>query len=288
MVDRGLHRPLDHWREGKPEVIVLATDWSARGDRPLDRAIQLAHYWGAWLIIFTVVETVPPDTHWSTLEAEIKARIFEEMPSRDVRFHIDVGRGDVASQVLEIAAEMRADLIVTGVARRDHVGDYLLGTSVDALVRRTATPLLVVKSRPRNGYARIMATTDYTHCSIHTLDVMPAFPRAEATLVHAYRPPVATILTGDVATAPVPETELAERKSFLDMLNPELRSRLETTSIGGLPWEALSAAVRDRRFDLAVVERHGGNSIGRALLGGMAQKLLGALPCDVLVVPHPG
>lgn len=281
------HDPLAQWQAGKPKVIVLATDWSARGDRPLDRAIQLAHYWNAWLVVLTVVEEAVSDADWASLEAQIKARIFEEMPSRDVRFHIDVARGNVAEQVLAVAATSKADLLVTGVAHRDHFGEFVLGTAVDELVSTTTAPLLVVKSRPRNGYAHIVAATDYNEKSGHALMVLPAFPRAEVTLAHAYLPSLTTILAGDDANVPVPPSELVAREAFLAVLDPELRSRVEAASIGGLPWEALASAVQEKHFDLALVERHHRNWVGRALIGGMAQKLLGALPCDVMVVPEP-
>jgi nucleotide-binding universal stress UspA family protein len=282
------HVPLANWRSGKPKVIVLATDWSARGDRPLDRAIQLANYWGAWLAVLTVVEEPVPDDEWEHLEAQIKARLFEEMPSRDVRFHIDVARGDVAEKVIEVAYDKRADLVVTGVAHRDHLGEFVLGTTVDELVATTSTPLLVVKSRPHNGYAHILATTDYTEGSAYALDVLPAFPRAEVTLAHAYRPAISAILAGDASNAPVPQSEISAREAFLAAIHPELRKRVNVASIGGLPWEALASVVREKRLDLALVERHGRSWVGRALIGGMAQKLLGALPCDVLVIPEPG
>jgi nucleotide-binding universal stress UspA family protein len=277
---------LGHWREGRPRVIVVATDWSARGDRPLDRAIQLAHYWDALLVIATVVEAPPPDAEWAALEARIKARIFEEMPSRDVRFHIDVGKGDVAASVLAVAAAKNADLIVAGVAHYDHVAEYVLGSAVDQLVRAAAVPVLVVKCRPRNGYARIMVTTDYSPCSAGALDLLPAFPRAEVAVVHA-RPPEALAFWPH-PSAPLPTMEddrSSDSRRFLADVDPALRVRLHAASIAGAPSDALAALAHERKFDLALVDRHGHGRIGRALIGSTAEKLLSSLPCDVMVVP---
>lgn len=279
-------RRLDRWRAGRPRVIVLATDWSARGDRPLDRAIQLAYYWDALLVVTTVVEAPPPDVEWAELEARIKARIFEEMPSRDVRFHIDVGKGDVAGSVLAVAAAMDADLIVAGVAHYDHVAEYVLGSAVDQLVRTAAVPVLVVKSRPRNGYARIMVTTDYSPCSAGALDLLPAFPRAEVAVVHARPPEALPLWPRPAAPRPILEDDSSsDSRRFLAAVDPALRARLHAASIAGPPADALAALARERKFDLALVDRHGHGGIGRALIGSTAEELLSSLPCDVMVVP---
>lgn len=278
---------LARWRAGRPELIVLATDWSARGDRPLDRAIQLAHYWNALLVVLTVVEEPVPDDEWDGLEERIKARIFEEMPSREAPFHIDVAIGDVADNVLELARTKQADLVVTGVAHRDHLGDFVLGTAVERLVRASAIPVLVVKCRPRNGYSRIMAATDYSAPSAHARSILPAFPRAEVTLIHARAPGWEDMFSPEASGEPLPEAELREREAFLSRIEPAVRERLRALSIAGLPSPALEAAVRNEHFDLALIDRYGRSRVRRALIGSMAEKLFGALPCDVMIVPEP-
>lgn len=278
---------LAHWSAGRPEVILLATDWSARGDRPLDRAIQLAHYWNALLVVLTVIEGPVPEDDWDNLEAKFKLRIFEEMPSRDVRFHIDVAQGDVADAVMEVAGEKQADLIVTGVAHCDHLGEFVLGTAVDRLVRAAEIPTLVVKCRPRNGYARIMAATDFSVPSAHALRVLPAFPRAEVTLVHARAPQLRDMFSNGSADDPIPAEEVQEREAFLSTIEPATRDRLQLLSVAGLPADALAASVRARKFDLALIDRYGRGGVKRALIGSTAEKLLAALPCDVMIVPEP-
>lgn len=278
---------LAHWSVGKPEVIVLATDWSARCDRPLDRAIQLAYYWNALLVVLTVVEQPVSEADWVDLEGRIKARIFEEMPSRNVRFHIDVTQGDVADQVMEVARAKQADLIVTGVAHRDHVGEFVLGTAVERLVRTSGIPILVVKCRPQRGYTRIMAATDYSVPSAYALGILPAFPRAEVTLVHARVPGWEYVFADDTADRPVSAEEIRARESFLRRIDPVTRERLQLLSIDGLPTDALAASVRARKFDLALIDRYGNSSVRRALIGSTAEKLLAALPCDVMIVPEP-
>ena len=50
------------WLNGPPTRVLLATDLSARCDRALDRAVQLAQQWQAQLVAVNVAEsTQTPD-----------------------------------------------------------------------------------------------------------------------------------------------------------------------------------------------------------------------------------
>src|SRR3546814_4410211 len=78
-------------------------------------------------------------------------------------------------------------LIVTGVARYNSIGDYLLGTVVDHIVRRAQAPVLVGRRRPAHPYRRIVVATDLSDCSrAALLSAARLFPGADFTLVHAF------------------------------------------------------------------------------------------------------
>jgi len=62
-----------------PRTVLLASDFSARCDRPLDRAMQLAHAWSGRLIVAHILENPPvgaptPDIEelGQTLQAELR------------------------------------------------------------------------------------------------------------------------------------------------------------------------------------------------------------------------
>lgn len=278
---------LGSWRAGNPRTVLLATDLSARCDRPLERAIRLARQWDARLVALHVVEQVPSGEDEASVTARLKAVMFEEVTARDRGFHLEVRFGSVIDNVLEVAADVRADLIVTGIARYNELGDYLIGTTVDRLVRASAVPVLVVKGRVRRDYQKLLAATDYSDCSALALETLPAFPRAAATLIHAYDVPFG----GRVAWAPtiedIREGDRAAADEFVATLAPGIRSRLQVVTEFGPVAEVLVRAVREHGFDLAVVGTHGTGGLGRALIGSTAGLLLGALPCDVLMVPAP-
>lgn len=276
--------PLAAWGAGTPRTILLATDRSARCDRALDRAVQLARHWEARLIVLNVLERVPDGADGGELVQRLKAQLFRDMPEL-IPFQVEVRIGSVAETVLETAETAAADLIVTGVARYNELGDYILGTTVDRLVRASRAPVLVVKGRVRGDYAKLMFGCDYSEGSARALQALPAFPRAKAALVHAYHVPFEGFVSRTENEAEVRERDVKECEAFLDSLAPTIRDRLAVVNRYGSACEVLTRAVQDDWFDLAVVGTHGKNGLGRVLIGSTAEALLACLPCDVLVVP---
>src|SRR3546814_19402178 len=58
-----------------------------------------------------------------------------------------IRRGSAPKMLATIAAERASDLIVTGVARYNSIGDYFLGTAVDHIIRNAAQPVLRSEER---------------------------------------------------------------------------------------------------------------------------------------------
>jgi nucleotide-binding universal stress UspA family protein len=274
-----------NWTEGRPQVVLLATDRSARCDRPLDRAVQLAHSWDAQLVVLHVVEKLRKGEDAASVAADLKARLLEEVPTRQAPFRVEVRFGSVPETVLATATDVGADLIVTGVARYNEVGDYILGTTVDLLVRKSPIPVLVVKRRASQDYARILAASDYSDCSAQALEVLPAFPNAEAVVIHAYHVPFEGFIDTDANAAEFRDHYAAESAAFRARLSQPNASNLTIEDRYGETCSVLARAVRDEEFELAVIATHGRTGLGRALIGSTAEALLGCLPCDVLVVP---
>lgn len=278
--------PLANWAAGAPRTIMLATDQSARCDRALDRTVQLARQWGARLIISNVIERVPAGASAAELVSRRKAQLFDDVPKL-VPFEVDVRTGPVGETVLAVAAEAGADLIITGVARYNDVGDYVLGTTVDRLARAARAPVLVVKGRARAGYRKLLFATDYSDCAARALQVLPAFPGAEATLVHAYHVPFEGFISREANEAEFRERDGDEAAAFLGRAAPPIRDRLKVANRYGSTCEVLTRAVMDEGFDLSVVATHGKGGLGQGLIGSTGEALLACLPSDVLMVPVP-
>src|SRR3546814_17395754 len=102
----------------------------------------------------------------------------------------DVCSSDLPKVLAQIAAERGSDLIVTGVARYNGIGDYLLGTAVDHIVRNAHAPALVVRCRATGPYERVVVATDLSDCSrAALLFAASLFPGSALTVVHAFTVP---------------------------------------------------------------------------------------------------
>lgn len=276
---------------GFPNPILFATDFSGRCDRPLERALGLARHWRSKLVLLHVLE--PPHTDLTDEEREVEeARITNKLrthaDSSGVNVETRITHGPVAATIAKVAEEVEAGLIVTGVARYDELGDFILGTTVDRLVRRSHVPVLVVKEKPRSDYRSLLIATDFSNGSATALELaVQFFPEAALNLAHAYHVPFEPVL-GREAQAPALQARIAEElDDFLHFLHvPEdVRDRIDFHLDYGETAPVISGLARSVEADLAVIGAHGKSGFVAATIGNNAKVLLESLSCDVMLVP---
>src|SRR5690554_6939189 len=163
----------------EPAEILLASDFSARSDRPLACALQLAAQTSSALTIAHVLEKsggIP--------DAPMVERLRLQLPPEAQTAELVVRTGSAPKTLAAIAAERGSDLIVTGVARYNSIGDYVLGTAVDHIVRNADAPVLVVRRRTDGPYRHIVTATDFSDCSrAALLAAARLFPDIRITIV---------------------------------------------------------------------------------------------------------
>lgn len=286
------------WMSGPPARLLLATDLSARCDRALDRAAQLAAAWRAELVVLNVLG-VPevPDRMlvWAAAKGDeqhtliARRQIHRDLAGLDIRTSVHIARGDAASAIRETAADTGCGLIVTGMARNEIFGRFLLGATVERLARTVPQPLLVVRNRARGAYRRILVATDFSDSSRHALHAAARlFPDRELILYHAYTIP----LSGAADTAPkarAPVIEAGECAAFIaaSELPAEVRGRLQVVIEQGPLETTLSRYVREHDIEVAVMGTHGRGGVMSILIGSTAARLLDWLPCDTMIVREP-
>ena len=136
-------------------TILHPTDFSDRSEYALGLACALARDYGARLIVLHVIEAaaaaaygeviVPVDPEPLRAAAQEQlARL--EVPQANVRAERRLEQGDAVAEILRVAQEVNADLVVMGTHGRTGLGRLLMGSVTEQVVRRAPCPVLTVKT----------------------------------------------------------------------------------------------------------------------------------------------
>ncbi len=260
--------------------VLLASDFTARSDRPLDRAAQIAEQHRGSLVIAHVLEksTKAPDD-------SVVEQLRVDLPDALRDAELVVRHGSAPKELAAVALERGSDLIVTGVARYNSLGDYFLGTAVDHIIRNAQQPVLVVRRRPTAPYRRLLVATDLSDCSrAALLAAASLFPEAAITLVHAFHVPYEGWLKSEDVKADI-QVEAGEGlEAFLAALDQAVRTRLNPRLVEGEIGTAVVNALSETHSDLLVLGTHGRSGFSHATMGSHAEALLSLVNVDVLVV----
>lgn len=264
--------------------ILLASDFSPRSDRALDRALKLSGEWSAPLAILHVEE--PPESQGKPADL-IRDELRGELPPQASTAELVIRIGSLPTVLVAEATERHSALIVTGVARHNSIGDYILGTSVDYIVRKASVPVLVVRRRADRSYGTVIVATDFSDCSRRALTVAADFfPQAGLRLLHAYPGP--GVRMNFEGKSEHHEAEARERMAaFLEAarLPAETARRIETELDEGGISSAIERCRRATGAELVVLGRTGRKEIVQALLGSKAETILNSVHADILIVP---
>lgn len=142
------------------QSIVLATDFSVGSEAALRYAASLAQHGDARLTIVHVVEPIPVGHdplvggsfdiigYRAQLERDAMTTLKKVIPDW-VRLGCEteevVLTGKPSRQILSLAEDRRADLIVLGVHGRNALDRLLFGSTAEQLVRRATCPVLAVR-----------------------------------------------------------------------------------------------------------------------------------------------
>jgi nucleotide-binding universal stress UspA family protein len=131
--------------------ILYACDFSVSSLAGLDYALSLAHEADARLTLLHVLEwLLINDQRRASLETEALERLREAVPTSTkewLQTEEIVTEGRAYREILSIAQERDADLIVMGVQGRGALDVMFFGSTAHHVVRQAACPVLTVRSR---------------------------------------------------------------------------------------------------------------------------------------------
>lgn len=277
--------------------VLLATDLDFRCDRATDRAIRLADAAGAAIAV-TVVEDaevraqeVPrhdapawyraPDPRQAA--GRRLRREFEGAATDwDVRV-LEGGAGDHLVAILDAAASEM--LVVTGPVRQGALGPAVLGSTVDRLLRRTGTSLLMVRERAHADYRRLLVASDFSAPSRVALQrARMLFPAARIAVLHGFEVPMLGLMdeTRPQLLAQLAARRREEGRAFLREV--AIDGDVELLVEQGDPARLVQQYVQTHGADLVVLGTHGHGALYELVVGSVARRILTTADADTLVV----
>jgi len=217
-------------------------------------------------------------------------------------YEIAIAAGDPAEQILQMALDRGADMIVIASHGRGALGRWTFGSVADRLARSSTVPVLIVRPKdadPEHAVipeiARILLPTDGSALSeTATTEAALLAQRLgrPVVLVRAIFPEAELAPTAgfDAVYAPEVYADLAksleqEAKTGLDRVADQLREQgvtVEISLLSGPAAQTIGEAARPD--DLIVMTSHGRSGFRRWLIGSVAEKLVRTAPCPVVLV----
>lgn len=294
------------------ERILFPTDFSAFSAHALRHAMALARRFRARLKVAHVIPHVFPSGEsdyfaapW-LMTAETRQRVEDEMkrflaPVREARLdhQTEISEGDPWRQIVSLAEDMPADLVVMGTHGRGGLEHLFLGSVAEKLIRRLPCPVLTVcREEGRTWEApglinRIVCATDFSETSGEALQMALDFAsesEAQVTLLNVIE---STPDFGDPTYIALPymgplrqDLESAARERLRKMVEgaAETGAKIEARVVFGRAYKEILRAAAEERADLVVVGAQGHGVIEHMLSGSNAQHVIRGATCPVLTV----
>jgi nucleotide-binding universal stress UspA family protein len=137
------------------KTILCPTDFSELSDRAFEIACALANDYQARVVLTHVVipapvvyggELGPVVTPPAPSVTEFKAHLEAIKPPVAIPVEYRLRKGDAAKEILRLAEETHADLIVMGTHGRKGLPRLLIGSVAEAVLRRAPCLVLTVKA----------------------------------------------------------------------------------------------------------------------------------------------
>jgi universal stress protein E len=297
-------------------ILVAIKNPDARSQPGADKAMRIARTLGASVEFFNAISTpvfleVAPlkGNSLAAIKREaltLRRKRIDRLVARATRMGVQAS-GMVTwdyppyEAIVRRARTLKADLIVAECHTGRRLKPWLMRLTDWELLRTSPVPVLLLRdSRDWHRSPVFMASVDPLHSHAKpsalddaVVDLADHFASKFAgnvTLVHANNPPLQPFMLSDPETAMVSLAAIYDAQKAADArafakfadrryVRPENRLLLNDEPIAGIP-----RAARRLRANLVIMGAVSRSGLKRVFIGNTAERVLPALPCDVLVV----
>ena len=295
-----------------PTRILLATDGSGDARLALRAATDLSRETGSELHLVHVIARLPryayagitPDVYALVLKKQDRAgrellheelRCAQEEGGGAIEAHLR--KGSAVDDVLDLAEEIGAGLIVLGSRGLGPVKRLVMGSVSDGVAHGAPCPVLVMRGGPGSWPPeRVILGDDGSEEARKAGELAAAIGRrygAKGTLLRAYPELPEQDAEGRVVDARAVDDELRREERSLEARAAELEGsvglRLKIRISVGDPAGCILDAAREGTEERALVAvgSRGLDAVRRFRLGSVSTKLLHAAKGPVLIHPRP-
>jgi nucleotide-binding universal stress UspA family protein len=271
---------------GRFERFLVASDGSEFSAAAVREAVGMAGKCGAQLHVMSLV--APGVEHEglgeSILKQELEAAqahldgIKAEADAAGVACETHLVQGNhIDREIVDLADQVRADVIVMGRRGRRGLARLMLGHATAQVIGQAHCNVLVVPRAAHVEGRHLVLATDGSRFAETAAATAAALAKVCGTAV--------TVTS--VTTASQSPERRAEAQEAVDRVVAHMQSqggKADGKVLDGEPAGAIVGVARECSADLIVTGSHGRTGLERALIGSVSERILNETPCAVLVV----
>jgi nucleotide-binding universal stress UspA family protein len=284
-------------RKKMSKSVLVGIDLSRENKNVLDWALRVSEIFDLSLHIIHIVEKPFPSVHLENLALgevieSLKRERRKEIEKITAGIKVDeltITTGIPAVEILRLAKSIDAQMIILGAYGEG--GHKPIGTNAEKVVRKSTIPVMVIKSRRKPVFSRILTYVDLSDSSRRALELALSFKERIKSQVTAlfvmenpYEAYIRAVNTSEKAEEILKSFEEAAMESFKRFLSSYRKKKFGILFEKGHPKEVIIDVCKTRKINILVMGSQGMEGIQSFLLGNLTEKILRRLPTTVIVV----
>jgi nucleotide-binding universal stress UspA family protein len=290
-------------------TIICPTDFSDASRSAVQYGAVMAEHVGSRLVIMAVEDpllteavdlgtgTVWDPAHTRQELAAFADQALEKHQLRSAKLEFEVAVGRPANEILRVARERKADLLVMSTHGLTGMRKLFFGSTTERVLRETTVPVLATPAADhgprdlddiRRSVRRVLAPVDLSAASGHQVTIAASLAEALTVpllLTHVIEP-IRSPLAARLHLPSIDQERRARAEDGLADLAGTVSRNLHPEALVtyGDTAEEISKLARDRQAGLIVIGLHGSPMLGPRM-GSVTYRVLCLAPALVLALP---